>query len=69
MLGWFGNVFILWFLYTVADGERKAYVFSIIGSILWLGQSLILQDPALIGLQIVIIGINGKNYIYFDEKT
>jgi len=67
-LGWIGNLFFLWGVYSLGKKNIKGFYYNSIGNILYVVQSLILKNVPLLCLSIGLIILNIKGIVEWTRK-
>lgn len=67
MLGWIGNVFIVYGLWGVGNKQRNAFLASMVGEALWIANAYLRSDWALASICVVFFGMAARAYYKWAE--
>lgn len=63
MLGWIGNVFIVFGLWGVGNKNRRAFLYCIVGEAAWTANAVLKHDWALASICVVFLGMAIRGYV------
>ena len=69
IVGWVGNIFFLWGVYTIGNKNIKGFYANILGNVMYVVQSIMLMLPSLFVLSLLLILLNIKGIFSWKNKT
>ena len=63
LLGWIGNVFLIWGIWEIGNKRRFAHLLTIIGEVAWIVKSLALQQYDLAVICAVFAVLAGRCWV------
>ncbi len=66
-MGWIGNIFIIIGLWLAGDKNKIAFLFSVVGELIWCGYSLYIKMYDLAFVCAVFAAIALRNYIKWQK--
>jgi hypothetical protein len=67
MLGWIGNIFIVYGLWGIGNKQRTAFIASMIGEALWIVNASIKSDWALASICVVFFVMALRSFILWGD--
>ena len=61
-MGWIGNIFIIAGLFLVGEKQRKAFLFTIIGELIWAVKSAYQAQWDLLFVTLIFAALAGRNW-------
>lgn len=64
MMGWIGNAFLVMGLYGITSKtpRRGAFLFSIVGEVVYIIRSIVVHDWALVAICVIFCGMAVRGY-------
>lgn len=69
MIGWIGNIFIILGLWGIGNKNRKAFIFSVIGEILWIIKAVNDGSWDLAAICVVFAAVAIRNWFLWGKDA
>jgi hypothetical protein len=67
LLGWIGNVLIVIGLWKIGDKWRHAFLFSIVGEIIWIIKSLYFKQYDLAFICVIFAALSARSWYKWNK--
>lgn len=69
LLGWIGNVFLVWSIWEIGNKRRVAHLLTIVGEAAWIVKSLLVQQYDLAVICTVFLVLAGRCWVKWAPEA